>query len=866
MTHRLKWLVVCGVFLCIQFILILHQDILLAVNSFNGLNASVCLPLVPLDLSSQAVDTCFRGSGSSLEAFKRTSSVACRSYLMEVACNVPSLNFNLTSECPHRTPAYKVVHLGCYHVALQHLLAVLLQNRLPMPYCIQFCQQTGARYAFTTAGLGCACSQRRLVSESRTSEQSCSTVCELISMPAEDSHNPKCNETVSVFVIVTGATPIVRIAPAPIRIARRPPETEPPRIVYLLMWHGRGWHQLRRLFRLLYHTRHYYYIHVDSRSNYLFNQASSLSRLYPENVYVTPNRWATSWGATDLLWMILSVMHELVTKFKHWRWNFFINLSGTDMPVRPLTQLTTYLNDFPGKVFLSSSRQLPRFIETQGVNRIFASCDRYMWDLGPRALPSGVVLDGGSDWMVLPHEFVHYAVLSQDPLVSNLKEYFNYTLLPVETFFHVLAQNTRFCDSVVNSALRFIHWDRPRGCECKFGISVDWCGCSPVAFRNQHALRRLCNLVGGCMDFSSSSHAVFFARKFDPTVNLPIINFVASNILGEYSDISTLNTYLENIYSSDVDSGGELPFSWLVGLPALAKLLLQRLKDNLSASGLLLLSVESNLHLQVFAFFNGTEQGLLTDNSSTDLPSIPFPPKLVIQAHVRLSQLRGEPVNVVTETLAASTFSGWLSPLPISSLAIGDIVYLEVSSMFDNKEQLVRNYPRLYSSHDQLQLIVFWKGKPFLSNQHKTDSHIIRFLLETPRGVSCASPSPMTLNNGPNTQSAYECETCLLSVTPLTFLLPNCSLVPGAWHLTVFSESGQKSHTSFFLLPTDAPVSPVHLAQPSSPWSDVYPLSYCFIQSTPLGDVKSLEVVERLNCRNQIWSSFAPDPKSELVF
>jgi len=45
---------------------------------------------------------------------------------------------------------------------------------------------------------------------------------------------------------------------------------KPVRICYILVVHGRALRQFRRLLRLIYRSDHYFYIHVDKRSNYLF--------------------------------------------------------------------------------------------------------------------------------------------------------------------------------------------------------------------------------------------------------------------------------------------------------------------------------------------------------------------------------------------------------------------------------------------------------------------------------------------------------------------------------------------------------------------------------------------------------------------
>lgn len=55
-----------------------------------------------------------------------------------------------------------------------------------------------------------------------------------------------------------------------------------------------------------------------------------------------------------------------------------------------------------------------------------------MWRLGDRKIPEGIAVDGGSDWFLLNRPFVDYVVNSRDELVSNMKRFYTYTLLPAE--------------------------------------------------------------------------------------------------------------------------------------------------------------------------------------------------------------------------------------------------------------------------------------------------------------------------------------------------------------------------------------------------------------------------------------------------
>lgn len=75
---------------------------------------------------------------------------------------------------------------------------------------------------------------------------------------------------------------------------------------------------------------------------------------------------------------------------------------------------------------------LVRFIRKQGLDRLFYECDTHMWRLGDRKIPDGISVDGGSDWFLLNRMFVEYVINSKDDLVTNMKQFYTYTLLPAE--------------------------------------------------------------------------------------------------------------------------------------------------------------------------------------------------------------------------------------------------------------------------------------------------------------------------------------------------------------------------------------------------------------------------------------------------
>ena len=151
-------------------------------------------------------------------------------------------------------------------------------------------------------------------------------------------------------------------------------------------------------------------------------------------------------------------------------------------------------------------------------------------------------MDGGSDWITLNAEFAEYVVHGRDETISGLREYFRYTLLPAEAFFHMALRNTRFCSTAVNNNLHLTNWKRKQGCKCQYKHIVDWCGCSPNDFLPEDWAKLE----------TTRSRQIFFARKFEPIVHQGILNRVeewSKNVTIEESHSKL--AYWQNIYHSE---------------------------------------------------------------------------------------------------------------------------------------------------------------------------------------------------------------------------------------------------------------------------------------------------------------------------
>lgn len=275
---------------------------------------------------------------------------------------------------------------------------------------------------------------------------------------------------------------------------------------------GRGIQQLVTLLNVLYSPEHHYLFHVDARSLFLYNEVVSLTRRYT-NVYVTSWRYPTVWGGANLYEVYLRGLKDLLKL----QWDFFLNLSESDFPIKPLRELQEFLNGYKdlGTNFLkshggpASGAKVDRFVKKQGLNRTFVQCDEHMFKVGSRELPAGLRIEGGSDWFILHRTFAIH-LHSGDLFIEALRGWFDRSLLSAETFFHVALINGPLCHTFADANHRFANWRRSRGCKCATKAVVDWCGCSPMVLQ-LHDMDKLRD--------QATEKGMFFARKFDPTIS-----------------------------------------------------------------------------------------------------------------------------------------------------------------------------------------------------------------------------------------------------------------------------------------------------------------------------------------------------------
>uniref|UniRef100_A0AAX7TJF3 Xylosyltransferase 2 n=1 Tax=Astatotilapia calliptera TaxID=8154 RepID=A0AAX7TJF3_ASTCA len=453
----------------------------------------------------------------------------------------------------------------------------------------------------------------------------------------------------------------------------------PVRVAFVLMVHGRAVRQLKRLIKAIYHRDHYYYIHVDKRSGYMHREVLQIAQQYP-NVRATPWRMVTIWGGASLLKAYLRSMQDLLSMLD-WKWDFFINLSATDFPTRTNDELVAFLSLHRDKNFLKShGRENARFIKKQGLDRLFHECDNHMWRLGERNIPEGLEVSGGSDWFALTRRFVEYVINSQDDLVSGLKQFYSYALLPAESFFHTVLGNSLMCDTLVDNNLRVTNWNRKLGCKCQYKHIVDWCGCSPNDFKPQDLVR-----------IQQLTRPTFFARKFESSVNQEAIDILDTHLYGQYAPGTVaIKAYWESLFEQ-LDGVGSLSDVALTAYLSFFRLGLKSLvtaQSNVKACRFEPVGVPLSVHVY---FYDDRFQGYLVRQE--------------VQA---------------VESKARETLEMWAVPqatlvLEKNLKEFERLKNLEIGTEWDPKERIFRNFGGVIGPLDEPLAVQKWARGPNLT-------------------------------------------------------------------------------------------------------------------------------------------------------
>ncbi len=276
------------------------------------------------------------------------------------------------------------------------------------------------------------------------------------------------------------------------------------RIAYFIMAH-RNAEQLDGLIGLLANPADIILVHVDAKADAAVHDVVRRRQGQP-NLRILPSR-GMSWGGWSLAQALIDAFTDLCADGLEW--DYLINLSGQDMPLRPAGELRGFLSRHNGANFIDC-----RLIATLPQPLRGVVKRRYHWlriELrnGPQRLPvpmapvhRGRVKYYGSQWGMLTRAFCDWAAKAS-PREAGYAT-LPMTFAPDELVMQQMIVASPFRDTLVNDNKRF----------AKFGGT---------------AHPRVLKLAD--LDEMDDSGALF-ARKFDPAVDSDVIAALSARFAG----------------------------------------------------------------------------------------------------------------------------------------------------------------------------------------------------------------------------------------------------------------------------------------------------------------------------------------------
>lgn len=273
--------------------------------------------------------------------------------------------------------------------------------------------------------------------------------------------------------------------------------------------------QVARLLRVLHDPGNRCVVHVDRKAPPDVHRGIRTAVRDLPGVDILPST-DVRWGGWSMVEVQLRAIRRLLDDGGDW--SHFVNLSGQDFPLRPVSAIQDELAAHPDRNHLEYFR--PRDMPWTWENPAFGAghpdfrrpesrVDRVYVELplgrGIRPLPvvrrrfpAGVTWYGGSQWMTLSRAACRY--VTGGP-AGRLRRFYRHTFIPDESFFQTALLASPFRSTVVNDNRRLILWED-----------------DIVTLTSEHRAL-LC------------SSDAWFARKFDDRVDSAVLDLLEQRLL-----------------------------------------------------------------------------------------------------------------------------------------------------------------------------------------------------------------------------------------------------------------------------------------------------------------------------------------------
>lgn len=273
-------------------------------------------------------------------------------------------------------------------------------------------------------------------------------------------------------------------------------------IGYLLLVH-RFRDQFERLFRAIHHPENHYVVHVDANAEpSVRRQIEAFIKPYANTAMLESK--PALWGGWSLVDAELRGMEKLLEMGANWE--FFINLSGQDFPLKSQGAIRAFLARNRGKEFIRAVNQAIARSDT--MNRlqtwVVERRDRVIRTVLRRPFLRGATPYIGNQWMIVSRRFCEF--VCHDPQADRFKRFYRHTFIPHEGFFQTVMMNTAIHGEIVGADLR----------------TIDWVPDGLIKLRP-----RTFTLADAAV--LTASHDLF-ARKFDADVDADILTLLEAHI------------------------------------------------------------------------------------------------------------------------------------------------------------------------------------------------------------------------------------------------------------------------------------------------------------------------------------------------
>ncbi|HEV7368007.1 beta-1,6-N-acetylglucosaminyltransferase [Arenibaculum sp.] len=259
--------------------------------------------------------------------------------------------------------------------------------------------------------------------------------------------------------------------------------------------------QVARLLDAIWHPDDAFALHLDAKASPdLRMRFEALAQGRPNVTFVDPVR--VCWGGFSLCEAEWRCLHHLVTR--HPGWDYLMNITGQDFPLRPRRDIIADLASRPGTNYMQvlDVAALPRHFRQRSAWYCLEARDRLLRlpipYLPPRRFRNRWF---GSGWHVLTRDFCEWLVAT--PLMDECRRYFRHVKHPHEAWLQAMMMASPFRDTVDQDNRRAIVWTHGSG------------NPNILTIADLPALER---------------SDAFFARKFDESVDAQVLSIIEARL------------------------------------------------------------------------------------------------------------------------------------------------------------------------------------------------------------------------------------------------------------------------------------------------------------------------------------------------